>query len=525
MSSLLLPLRRDFRIPGANPLSQLISQWRVRRCRYPHPLLVAIGVIIFTLFVTVLSPRILSSPGKKSVAALFATQSKNVRQARARYILKNNREPPPGFDEWFHFARAKKCLIDDYDRIHKDFEPFHRLAAENHTYFRDMINAGREMLRPDSRPGGITNIIVKDGKVSMPSHLEIIWDSEWKRWIEKFAHFLPDMDFFINGRDEPRVVFNAQDPDARQNATKLQDPTPFRLTPVPTSNFFSNRSGCTYLTSDRGVVSNAIDNIPFLRSSSSSDFTTDLWPMLSMTKLSPCFSDIIFPSPYYYSDSGYSGAIGQPDRISWAAKKNQLYWRGTSSGGHIIGNNYRDFTRFRLVQLASNHSDIIDAKISSWFDPHCTFDCDADEIKKEYDIVEQKAPREAVYNYKYLLDVDGNTFSGRYAGLLKSGSLVFKVHSPGYESDWYTERWFQSTAFQEFFSDWLRPYEHYIPVELDLSDLVDRLKWAMENEEEARAIQDRGMWFARRVLTNAQNDCYFAALLLEWARLQGAAAG
>lgn len=102
-------------------------------------------------------------------------------------------------------------------------------------------------------------------------------------------------------------------------------------------------------------------------------------------------------------------------------------WRGTSSGGHIIGDNYQDFTRFRLARIASNHTDIIDAKISAWFGPHCTFDCDADKIKQGYDIVEKKAPREDVYKYKYLLDVDGNTFSGRYAALLKSGSLVFKV--------------------------------------------------------------------------------------------------
>ncbi|KAJ7910582.1 glycosyl transferase family 90-domain-containing protein [Mycena leptocephala] len=491
---------RELKVPGGTYLSQLILHCRPRRCRYPHPLLVAI-CLTFILFATIISARMLPSPGKRSVKALFAVQSKTFKQARARYILKNNREPPPGFHKWFHFARENKCLIDDYDRIHQDFKPFHQLAAENHTHFQSMIRAGRDMLLPDSRPGGVTNIIVKDGKVSMPSHLETIWDSEWKRTVEKFAHFLPDMDFFINARDEPRVAFNTQDPDARRNATKMQDPTPFRIAPVPTSQFFSNQSGCSYLTSNGGFVSNAIENIPFLRSSSSSDFTTDLWPMLSMTKLYPCFSDIIFPSPYYYSDSGYSGAINQPDRISWAAKKTQTL------GGHIIGDNYRDFMRFRLARIASNHTDIIDAKISAWFGPHCTFDCDADKIKQEYDIVEKKAPREEVYMYKYLLDVDGNTFSGRYAALLKSGSLVFK-----------------STAFQEFFSDWIRPYEHYIPVKLDLSDLVDRLKWAMENEEEARAIQDRGMWFARRVLTDAQNNCYFAALLLEWARLQNAAA-
>ncbi|KAJ7128454.1 hypothetical protein C8R44DRAFT_873174 [Mycena epipterygia] len=39
-----------------------------------------------------------------------------------------------------------------------------------------------------------------------------------------------------------------------------------------------------------------------------------------------------------------------------------------------------------------------------------------------------------------VIDVDGMTFSGRFLGLLRSGSLVFK-----------------STVFEEYFNDWLRP--------------------------------------------------------------------
>jgi hypothetical protein len=62
-------------------------------------------------------------------------------------------------------------------------------------------------------------------------------------------------------------------------------------------------------------------------------------------------------------------------------------------------------------------------------------------------------------------------------------------------------------------------------VKLDLSDLVDRVKWAIENEDEARLIQQRGMVFAQEILTDEQNNCYFAAVLLEWARLQNTAAG
>jgi hypothetical protein len=52
---------------------------------------------------------------------------------------------------------------------------------------------------------------------------------------------------------------------------------------------------------------------------------------------------------------------------------------------------------------------------------------------------------------------------------------------------------------------------------------VDRIKWAIENDE-ARLIPQRGMRFAQEILTDEQNDCYFAVVLLEWAGLQHIAA-
>ncbi len=72
----------------------------------------------------------------------------------------------------------------------------------------------------------------------------------------------------------------------------------------------------------------------------------------------------------------------------------------------------------------------MDIAISQFIDYQCD-GCDAEAIKKEYNITFDTAhPREYGYDFKYVLDIDGNTFSGRYFGLLKSGSLVFKVRGP-----------------------------------------------------------------------------------------------
>ncbi|KAF8208816.1 glycosyl transferase family 90-domain-containing protein [Mycena galopus ATCC 62051] len=435
------------------------------------------------------------------LAALFARQSQTLAQASARYSLKTDRPPPPNFDKWFAFAKEKKCLIDEYDQVLRDFEPFYQLAAENPAHFADMIDRGREMMLRDA--SGMTTINIKDGEVHMPAYHGTSFYDDWPKTIGRFSSVLPDMDFMLNGRDEPRVVFNYRDPDAHKNAMKLTDPNPFHNAPRPTSEWFADKSGCSPLSSPKGFATDGSADIAFLRSSSSSDFTTDLWPLLSMTKIAPCFSDILFPGQYYYDSSWWSGSFPHPNDVEWKDKTPKLYWRGMSNGGHILGQNYHKFPRFRIVAITRNHSDLIDAKMTRFAETHCTDDCDRDAIINEYDIVGPGAPKEEIYKYKYLLDLDGNTFSGRYLGLLKSGSLVFK-----------------STVFNEFFNDWLRPYEHYIPVLPDLSDVVEKVEWAIANEAEARRIQESGKAFTERVMTDDQNDCYFAMVLLEWARLQ-----
>ncbi|KAJ7699767.1 glycosyl transferase family 90-domain-containing protein [Mycena metata] len=164
---------------------------------------------------------------------------------------------------------------------------------------------------------------------------------------------------------------------------------------------------------------------------------------------------------------------------------------------------YRNFTRFKLVDLSTAHPGLVDAKITHFADLLCLAEdgCDRARIVQEFGIEGAGAPQENAYGYKYLLDVDGMTYSGRFLGILRSWGLVFKA-----------------TVFEEYFNGWIRPYEHYVPVLPDLSDLLQKVEWARAHDAEARMIQGRAV--AERVMTDAQNDCYFFALLLEWARLQ-----
>ncbi|KAJ7573683.1 glycosyl transferase family 90-domain-containing protein [Mycena floridula] len=437
-----------------------------------------------------------------SLDALLRRQPTTLAGASARYTLKTGRPPPRNYDQWFNFARDRSCLIDEYDQIHRDFEPFYQLAEKDPKFFKRMIEAATKQARgPGIRM--MKSAQVRGGTFKETDETYAAYNGDWERTFGKFVKFLPDMDVLLNGHDEPRVLFNPHEYGSIEKALQMpNDPTPFGHRPSPTSTLYFDGKKCILPMKDEGFASPVNEAAAFLIDATATDLTLDMYPILSMTKVSPCFSDILVPSEVYYQEAWWSPKYAYPNNIPWEKKKEVIYWRGRGTGGHITGQNYRKFSRFRAFDIARTHTDIMDIAITDLLGEHCGGQCDGDAIRKEYNIQPHNSPREEQYQYKYLLDLDGNSFSSRYLGLLRSGSLVFK-----------------STLFSEFFNDWLRPYVHYIPVLVDLSDLTEKIEWAIKNDAAARRIQETGRLFAEKVMTDNQNDCYFAAVLLEWGRL------
>ena len=106
-------------------------------------------------------------------------------------------------------------------------------------------------------------------------------------------------------------------------------------------------------------------------------------------------------------------------------------------------------------------------------------------------------------SHRYLIHVDGNTWAGRFQFyLLDSRSLVL---SNRVFIDWYMWK--------------LKPWIHHVPFELDVSDLEEKLKWAIENDDEAKKIADYGYEYANKHLRDEDSRCYTGLLILEYANL------
>lgn len=91
--------------------------------------------------------------------------------------------------------------------------------------------------------------------------------------------------------------------------------------------------------------------------------------------------------------------------------------------------------------------------------------------------------------FRYVLDIDGTTIStDRPYSLLATGSVLFK-QSSGVEPWLYSETPVVGSE--------LRPFEHFLPIKADLSDLRDQLRWARAHEGDCERIAARAFaWSA-----------------------------
>lgn len=72
------------------------------------------------------------------------------------------------------------------------------------------------------------------------------------------------------------------------------------------------------------------------------------------------------------------------------------------------------------------------------------------------------------FQYKYQINIDGTVAAYRLPYLLAGNSVVLK----------------QDSTYYEHFYNELQPWKHYIPFKSDLSDLLEKLQWAKEHDEE-----------------------------------------
>jgi hypothetical protein len=540
-------------------------------------------------------------------------RSTTFRQTVEKYRSKYGRHPPPGFKEWYKYAREKNVFnIDDFDQVMDDLRPFWALDPKTiRMYAAHMW---------ENEGDGISGVHIRNKKVAkltFPS-----WRSEtFKTLVEKFSKFLPDMDIAMNRLDQPRLVVPWEDmqtllakeydtrslpPEAIDNFTtgqtpltnlKLKDPADDKserlnaewfnrpgkqymdiasLACSPESPARSNLSipeaDAMYKTSYGGLVTNfnlssdlctigptVQDLHGFLYSASSIIASKLLLPVFGECKVN-INSDILFPANMYWKhDERYD--YSDKEDLPWEEKKDDMIWRGVTSGGVQIPENWSTMHRQRLVQLlngthmalegkevtvltqpptadnqfqqnaeyenfrrfqpslfANEHTDVGFVQAWGCIPKECPFYDDVFSLKPEVSLTKQ-------FKSKYLIDVDGHSFSGRWRAFLESKSLGFKA-----------------TIFREWHDSRLFAWRHFVPVDQRYDDLYSLLTYFIgygkpgpqrspeddyangdvyipAHDAEAKKIADQGREWANKVLRREDIEVYTFRLLLEYARI------
>lgn len=145
-----------------------------------------------------------------------------------------------------------------------------------------------------------------------------------------------------------------------------------------------------------------------------------------------------------------------------------------------IGNTKTNIMRKKLLEIGDNNKELFDIFDMFWIQ------------SKNVNLNSSKyiSTPELVQKYSILIDIEGNGYSGRLKHLLWSHRPLLLVDRP----------------HKEFFFEFLKEWEHYIPVKRDLSDLIEKTKWCLDNYDKALIIAENAFQFSKLYLT--RDACY-----------------
>jgi hypothetical protein len=187
---------------------------------------------------------------------------------------------------------------------------------------------------------------------------------------------------------------------------------------------------------------------------------------------------LLVPDPYFLSTQGYADMRQDTaSAVPWDQRRPVALWRGAPTG-YRATDNILDLPRLTLCALAArgDNAAYLDAGVTGLAQVQSQAEID---LLQRMGMVRDFIPPVHFQHWKYHIDIDGNTNSwpGLYQKLL-SGSAVLKVGSPRDFSQWYYSR--------------LKPFEHFVPVLPDMSDLIEKIRILRANDPVARAIGARG---------------------------------
>ena len=216
-------------------------------------------------------------------------------------------------------------------------------------------------------------------------------------------------------------------------------------------------------------------------------------PILSQS-ITDDYADILMPtnddwlinsSKFFTNNCKNSYIKNNNNNKEWKNKKNICVFRGSATGcGITVDNNMR----LKAAQMSIEYPKLLDAGITDWKPRDKKYSGNPIQIINPEDFnfrISDKLSRLEQSSYKYILNIDGYVSAFRLSSELRMNSVILIA-----ESD-----------YKMWYSHLLVPYEHFVPVKNDLSDLISQIKWCIKNDKKCEKIAINSGKFYEKYLT------------------------
>ncbi|EJT49629.1 hypothetical protein A1Q1_01258 [Trichosporon asahii var. asahii CBS 2479] len=488
--------------------------------------------------------------GERRWNELLSSQSQTLGEAVAEYRRRYGRPPPAGFEKWWAFAKKHGILLpDEYDGIESDLAPFHALPLSELRKRQAEVEGWDEVF----------NIRIRNGSMDVDLHHGALkWGGSMPRAgdqasiISVVAKDLPDLTATFSIFDQPALYlpYGARDalsdaaregrtlsPEVLAAAESTSGEVEWDTICSPYSPYGAEQRESAAFVYDPREAGNICSNPallglhglalePHTRTSKPAPHGR-LLPLFSLAK-TRVNSDIRAIPLDQFNER-------RPNDTAWHLKEGKLAWRGSNTGmaNMSASVDWENSHRVRLHRWANSNSSspvtLLETTMGG-FVGYNTTTRPARVLQERYDVKLAQKPiqceeedgtcarlaqlgfapyqsPEDLHGNRFLLDVDGNGWSGRFRRLMGTNSLVIKAG-----------------MFAEWWQDWLVP-------KLDYADLPSIMAFfagpggpngtEVAFDDTARTLAHNGRCFAERMYRRRDVQAYMFRLLLEWARLTG----
>lgn len=193
---------------------------------------------------------------------------------------------------------------------------------------------------------------------------------------------------------------------------------------------------------------------------------------------------LLMPQDDHLFETDVDTVLAPLRTIPWEQRVPRVFWRGACSADYK--NN--EFLRLAVVAALADHPACDVKLVRRWHEDK--------PIPESY--FADPCPLVHFLSHRILLILDGNGISSSHTWVFGSGAVPLLISNCDF--------WFRPL---------LVPYEHYVPVQYDLSDLREKIDWVLAHDADAQRIAEGAMAFARAHLSAPSQQKYLRNRVIE----------